>query len=144
MKTIISKDERRKLEVGKILDWIISMIAYAFILIVLSIVLESFTLNNKYFGLFALIAAILIYLLNKTIKPIIFVLTLPITALTYGLFYPFLNVINLYIVDLLLGKNFELDSIINTFFIAILISILNFIINSVVIKPLLKEKNNEV
>lgn len=139
----IEKEYFQKI-IKKTIDWIISMIAYAFILIVLSIILESLTLSNSYFGIFALIAAILIYFLNKTIKPIIFILTLPITAITYGLFYPFLNVINLYIVDIFLGKNFELGSIINTFFIAILISILNFFMNNIVIKPFLKEQINEV
>ena len=40
--------------------------------------------------------SILIYILNKTVKPILFKLTLPITGITLGLFY-FVN--NIYRVN---------------------------------------------
>ena len=40
-----------------------------------------------------LLATLIISILNITIKPVLFVLTLPITTLTLGIFYPFINVI---------------------------------------------------
>ena len=35
----------------------------------------------------------LLFILNKTIKPLLFYLTIPITGITLGLFYPFINLI---------------------------------------------------
>ena len=135
---IIIYDENKQARLNRILEWLIYMVGYALILITLSILIESFNISNAYFGLYALLAAIIIYLLNKTIKPIMFFLTLPLTALTFGLFYPFLNVINLYIVDFILADNFDLGSIFITFIIAILISLMNTIMSNLIIKPILR------
>lgn len=144
MKVIIYDENKKKLRLNKFMDWLIYMIGYAIVLIALSITVKDFNIDNQYFGLYALLATMILYVLNKTIKPIIFWLTLPITALTFGLFYPFVNVINLYIVEFILGDKFVLGSVFNTFLIAILISIMNIIMEQLIIKPFIKEKNNEI
>ena len=59
------------------------MIGYAIVLITVSVLFSSFEINNKYYGLYALLASIIIYILNKTIKPILTYLTLPITVLRW-------------------------------------------------------------
>ena len=71
------------------------------------------------------------------IKPIIF------TYFTYyrsyfGLFYPFINVFILKIADWILGHYFQTKGIFILFFVAILISILNFLMEKMVIEPILK------
>jgi uncharacterized membrane protein YvlD (DUF360 family) len=55
-----------------------------------------------------------------------------------GIFYPFLNVIILKMVDFILGKNFETTGLLSLFFIAILISIMNIMLEIFVIKPITK------
>ena len=75
---------------------------------------------------------------NKTIKPIIVRFTIPITALTLGIFYPFVNVIILKIVDLLLFSHFEINGIWFACLAAILISVLNIIMDNKIIKPVIK------
>ena len=47
----------------------------------------------------ALLVAVLLAVMNWTVKPILFILTLPATILTLGLFYLVLNVIVVLIVD---------------------------------------------
>jgi putative membrane protein len=47
----------------------------------------------------AIIVALVLGLLNTFVKPILLILTLPITILTLGLFYLVLNVIIVYIAD---------------------------------------------
>ncbi len=135
---IIIIDKNNKARLNKIIDWLIYMVGYALILIFASLVFKSIDINGAYYGLFAFIAAVIIYILNKTIKPILFLLTLPLTGLTMGIFYPFLNVIILKMVDFILGKNFETTGLFSLFFIAILISIMNIMLEIFVIRPITK------
>ena len=87
------KDNKNSV-MSAILDWIIYSIGYALILILMSLIFKkTVQIDNSYFGLWAFLAALLIRLLNRTIKPVLVWLTIPITALTLGIFYPFINVI---------------------------------------------------
>ena len=63
--------------------------------------------------------------------------TLPITALTMGLFYPIINVLILYLASFLLGSNFQIKGIILPFLIAIIISVLNMFMEGMIIKPII-------
>jgi len=138
MKVIIEDKITYKKSLNKILEWLIHMIGYSLVLISISIIFNNtLYIDNKYFGLWSLIASIMIYILNKTIKPLIVWLTIPITALTLGLFYPFINILILSIVSWILGPHFEIPGgIFMTFIIAILISIMNFIMNKIINKLL--------
>lgn len=124
-----------------LLDWVLHMIAYGLILITMSVLFKkTIYIDNAYFGLWGFLAAIIIYILNRTIKPFLVWLTIPITGLTLGLFYPFINVLILNIVDLILGSHFEIQGIVMSFLVAIFISIMNEVVNECVIKPLLKRE----
>lgn len=138
------KNRKLKLEYKKfnaIFDWILRMIGYALILICISTILgsdKSIYIDPSYFGLWGLLTAILIYVLNKTIKPLIVWLTIPLTALTLGLFYPLINVFILKLVDFILLSHFDITGgIFMSFFVAILISILNIIMDSIIFKGIL-------
>ena len=134
-------------KVNSIFDWILRMIGYALILICISTVLgsdKSIYIDPNYFGVWGLITSILKYILNKTVKPLIFWLTLPLTGLTLGLFYPFINVFILKLVDLILFSHFEITGgIIMSIFVAILISILNIIMDSIIFKNILGKEEQK-
>ena len=116
------------------------MIGYAIVLMIVSALFnKSFYISNAYYGIYYLLSAIIIYILNQTIKPLLFYITLPLTALTFGLFYPILNVIILYLADFILGKNFKIDGFIIPFIIAIIISLLNIIMEGMFIKPIINK-----
>ena len=132
-----SKLQRKKLFNNSFIEWLIYMVGYAIVLITTSVFFDSFEISNQYFGLYALLGAIIIYILNQTIKPVIFYLTLPLTALSFGLFYPVINVIVLYITSFILGDNFIIRGIFIPFIIAILISILNMFMEGMIIKPII-------
>lgn len=138
MKIIIEDKKTYKKRINKLLEWIIHMIGYSLILISISLIFnDTIYIDKKYFGLWSLIASIIIYVLNKTIKPIIVWLTIPITALTLGLFYPFINILILYIVSWILGPYFEIPGgIFMIFIIALLISLMNLIMNKIINKIL--------
>lgn len=144
MKIVVTDSKRTpKIHINRFIDWLIHMIAYALILITVSIIFKkTLYIDSSYFGLWGLLASIIIYLLNKTIKPIIVWLTLPITGLTLGLFYPFINVLILNITDWILGPYFEIYGIFISFIIAILISLMNFLMDIMIIDPILARGNN--
>ncbi|MGN1324493.1 MAG: phage holin family protein [Bacilli bacterium] len=138
--TIIKEKKDTRFIKNKFIEWLLYMICYAIVLITVSIMFDSLYISNKFFGLYAFLAAVIIYILNQTIKPVLFYITLPITALTWGLFYPLINVLILYITSFILGDKFELKGIIIPFFIAILISLFNILMEGLIIKPIIRKK----
>lgn len=139
MKLIVKKNKIARLNL--FLDWLIYMVAYAIILLLVSIIFKkTVQIDSSYFGVWGLITAIIIYLLNKTVKPIIVWLTLPITGVTMGLFYPFVNVIILNITDFVLGNHFNISGIIMSFIVALFISIMNIIMEKAIIEPIIRKE----
>lgn len=129
--------------VGKILEQIIYIVAYAIIIAIISLFTKTIVIDNNYYGLYGLIASIIIYILNKTIKPILFEVTVPITGITMGLFYPCINIVILKIADFILGSHFDTHGVITLFLTAVLISFMNILMDELIIKPVIKrgEKN---
>ncbi|MDD2469490.1 MAG: phage holin family protein [Bacilli bacterium] len=129
-----------KVRLNKFIDWLIYMVGYTLILIVASIIFnDTFILDNSHFGMWAFLTSVIIYILNKTIKPIILFLTLPLIGITLGLFYPFINVLILKIVDFILGSHLETKGVFILFFVAIAISLMNFLLEKMVIEPLIRK-----
>ncbi len=130
--------ENKKARLNKFIDWLFYMIGYAIILITVSIMFKhTIIIDSSFFGFWGFIAAVIIYFLNKTVKPILVFLTLPLTGITFGLFYPFVNVIILNIVDFILGVHFSIEGLFMSFIVAVLISIMNILLQEVVIKSIL-------
>lgn len=139
MKLIVN--DKKEVRLNRFIDWIIYMLGYAIVLIIVSAFFKNtINVDSSYSGLWFLIASIIIYILNKTIKPLLVWLTLPLTGLTMGLFYPFINVFILYITDFLLGNHFEINGIFMAFILAIFISIINIIMQKCVIEPLIRRE----
>lgn len=133
MKVIVVDEKTKTTRINYFIDWLVHMLEYALVLITVSLIFKNtIKIDNSLFGIWALIATILIYLLNKTIKPLLVWLTLPITALTLGIFYPFINVFILYIVSWILGSHFTINGIFMSFVVAILISVMNQIIDAII------------
>ena len=126
-----------KNNINKILDFIITVLVYYLVLILVSNITNTLVIDSSYYGLYSLLGAIIICILNKTIKPILFKLTIPITGVTMGLFYPCLNILILKITDWILLSHFETHGIITLFLTSILISIINLIIEELIIKPII-------
>ena len=124
--------------ISNLIDWLLHMFGYAFILVIISLIFnKTIYIDSIWWGL---AAAIIIYILNKTVKPLIFWLTLPITGLTLGIFYPFINLFILKIVSWILNPHFIINGIWIAVIVAVLISIMNIIMEEVVIKPILRKE----
>lgn len=127
----------------KKVDWFLHMIGYALVLITVAVIFPKVIyIDNSYYGFWGLIAVLIIFILNRTIKPLIVWLTLPITAITLGLFYPLINILILKLTDFILMNHFQVHGIFSLFFVSVIISLMNTIIDRI-IKNLDKGKVNE-
>lgn len=136
----VHKDNYKRLINNGFVEWLIYMIGYAIVLIIVSKLFESLYINTDHFGIYALLGAIIIYVLNETIKPLLKFITLPLTLLSWGLLYPLSNVIILYITSFILGKNFTIKGFIPAFIVAIFISFFNILMEGLIVKPLIDKR----
>lgn len=111
------------------IHWLISIVLNAVALIVVAELFGSFHLDG--FGA-AILASFILSIVNVIIKPILIVLTLPITVITLGLFLFIINAITLMITQALMGSSFVIDGFGTAIIAAIIISIINLLLNSLV------------
>lgn len=143
MKVIVVNDKKKKNNNGKnieyrlnlFVEWLIYMVGYAIVLIITSNLFRPLYVENFIYGF---IAAVLIYILNKTVKPFLVTISLPLIGLSLGLFYFVINLVILLIVDLILGSHFYLTGFISPFVVSIFISGANVIMENFIIKPLIE------
>lgn len=129
-------NQKKSNSVSIVIDFLICMSCYTLVLVVLSALFESVYIENVFW---AFILSILLQILNKTIKPILVRLTLPITAITLGVFYPFINIIMLYIANLILRPHFSITNSLSLFFVSILLSFMNIIVEKTIINRIIGE-----
>lgn len=79
-----------------------------------------------------IVSALLLGFANAIVKPLLIVLTLPLTFLTFGLFLLVINALMILLVSSLV-KGFMVASFWTAFFASIFISVLSFLIASFVI-----------
>ncbi|HLS20652.1 MAG TPA: phage holin family protein [Bacillota bacterium] len=103
--------------------WFTSVFLNALSLYIIHFLFDSFYIDS--FGV-ALLASVILSMLNFMVKPILIVLTLPITIFTFGFFLFVVQAITLMIVQSLLGASFVIDG----FGMAILAAILMAVLNS--------------
>lgn len=108
--------------------WLIGLLLNALVLWLLSELFAGFTLSG--FGA-AIIAALILTILNWTVKPILTVLTLPITIVTLGLFLFVISALTLMLTAWLMGNHFIIDG----FGIALLASIIIALFQAFLINP---------
>lgn len=114
---------------------LLELLVSALTLMIASSIFKGFYVENIFY---ALITALIISVLNATIKPFLIFLTLPLTLLTYGIFYPVINVIILKLTSMLMGSSFIVEGWIIPFFITLFISVVTKILHSLIIKPIIE------
>lgn len=143
MKVIIVDDNNKKrpnkeeieYRLNLFLEWLIYMFGYAIVLLLTSNLFRPLYVENFLYGF---IAAILIYILNKIVKPFLVTISLPLIGMSLGLFYFVINVVILLLVNVILGKHFYLTGFFSPVIVSIFISIMNVIMEKLIIKPLIE------
>ncbi|KGX92925.1 membrane protein [Pontibacillus halophilus JSM 076056 = DSM 19796] len=110
-------------------NWLLSIIVNAVALIAVAQLFDSFQLKGF---TAALLASFILSILNVIVKPFLVILTLPITVISLGLFLFVINAITLMITQSLIGESFVIDGFGTAIIAAIIISLLNLVLNQLV------------
>lgn len=82
-------------------------------------------------GLWAsLLVAVVMSLLNRFVKPVLTLLTLPLSVITLGLSYLAINVLLVYLASWILSPEFEVNGIFAALFFSIALSIVNGLLDA--------------
>ncbi|MED4224445.1 phage holin family protein [Neobacillus cucumis] len=88
----------------------------------------------------ALEASVMLSILNMLVRPLLILLTLPATVLTMGLFLFVINAITLELTDYLMGDALEINGFGMAIFFAVMMSLVNIIIQKALFEPSRKAK----
>ena len=133
--------DKNKDRLIKLIEWALYMVGYIAVFIFVTSFFKSIYIDPDHLILYSTLIVLIVYILNITIKPILVSLTIPLTGLTLGLFYPFINLFILKVADIL-GKHFELHNIYILIFVVILLSICNLIMEGIMSKIIKKVKKH--
>ena len=123
MKLVIV-DNKDKARLNKLVEWIIYMVGYTISFLLISLVFGSFQIDDEHQIIYSFIAVVIIFVLNKTVKPILFNFVI--------------NMIILKLVDFIMVDKLDFTSMWSLFFIAIFLAVTNVIIEELIIKPIIR------
>ncbi|WP_411953869.1 phage holin family protein [Alkalibacillus sp. S2W] len=103
-------------------NWLIAIIVNAVAILAVSELIDAFQVDG--FEM-ALLAGLILSILNVIVRPILVFFTLPITFVTLGLFLFVINALTLMLTQWLIGDGFVIDGFGWAILAAIIISILN-------------------
>ena len=92
---------------------------------------ESFVLEGF---VAAISASFLLSIINIIVRPILIILTLPVTVLTLGFFLFVINAITLEITDYFMGDSFEIAGFGMALLAAVIMSIVTLVLNKTILK----------
>lgn len=89
----------------KILDIISNIFVNMIVIIMATKIFKNISVDGVFY---TFLTSILLMIFNKSIKPLLNIIMLPLNIYTLGITYPFVNIIILKLISLLLGKHFIL------------------------------------
>jgi putative membrane protein len=112
--------------------WLLGIVINA----ILFMALAGFFENEIYLSGFgaALGASFVLSILNILVRPILILLTLPVTVLSLGLFLFVINAVTLMLTDILMGSSLEFAGFGMAVLTAIIMSFANLIIQNTILK----------
>ena len=110
---------------------LINLLVYTVVLLVTSGIFPGFYVASV---MAAVRAAMLMSILNVVLKPILVLVTLPLTIITFGLFYVCVNGIILWLTAWFMGSQLVITSFLTAIFASIFISLLRMGINRYILK----------
>ena len=118
-------------------SWLASLIINTIALMVVAGYFDGFHIENISA---ALLASVLLSLFNVFLKPILVLLTLPVTIISLGLFLIVINAALLSLTAELMGDSFNIDGFGMALLAAVIISLLNMFLTNFILEPLKKRK----
>lgn len=108
------------------MKFLLDLLIRALVLLLTAYLLPGFRIDTY---TTAVIVALVLAILNILVKPLLVILTLPITILTLGVFYFVINAILLIIASKLI-TGFKIDSFATAVIASIIISIISALLNT--------------
>ena len=133
---IVEKKWNKRQSISKGLDIFIHLLGYTLVLVTVSIIFKDIVFISSFW--YACLAVTIIFILNRTVKPVLTWLTIPLTAMTLGLFYPLINAFILKLSDWILGRHFQVNGLLWLVVVSIVISIMNAIMDNFIIDGIIK------
>ena len=121
------------------LEFVLYSVLYTGAFLLVDIPFKSFEINSDHKILVAFIAIVVIYILEKVLKPILVTISTPITGVTFGLFYFVINAFILKLTDWIMGPKLDFTDIWILFFISIVLAGLNLAIEKLIIEPVIRK-----
>jgi putative membrane protein len=123
------------------MKWLISLAINSLVFIVVAGFLQpDFYVANV---TTAIIAALVLSILNTIVRPILIFITLPVTIVSLGLFLFIINALTLEMTDYILGSSFEVNNFGTAIFAAFLISIFSMALQHFLVDPFFKNKKDK-
>lgn len=117
------------------MSWLIQIIVNAVVLLIIA----NFFQSVEVAGLgAAILASFILSIVNVIVKPILIVLTLPVTVLTLGLFLFVINAVTLLLTSAVMGSSFVIDGFGMAIVAAVIFAILSALIHSFIVDPITK------
>lgn len=113
--------------------WLLGILINALLFLAFAGYFEGFEVSSF---LAAIVASFILSILNMIVRPILIFFTLPITVISLGLFLFVINACTLLMTDAIMGSKLEISS----FWLAILIAIIMSIVNTIIQNTVLDKK----
>jgi len=109
------------------------MLLVKWVLSAIAIMITTYLLRGIHVDSFAaaLVAAMVLGVINVTLKPLLFVLTFPITIMTLGIFAIVLNAI-LILLTAVLVPGFSIDSFWWAILFSVVLAVVNYFLNTLI------------
>ena len=110
------------------MSWIIKIVLSALAVLISAYVIPGVSVKSFWT---AILVAVVLALLNAFVKPILTILTIPITIVTLGLFLLVINVIIIYIADYLIA-GFTVEGFIPALLFSLVLSVVGWLLSAIV------------
>lgn len=119
------------------MKWLVQLLINSIVLIVVAGYFAGFHIESVSA---AILASVILSIINTILKPILIILTLPVTVVTFGFFLFVINAITLSITASLMGDAFTISSFSMAIVAAMIIALLNLLLNQFFVKPIEKRR----
>ncbi|MCR6107957.1 phage holin family protein [Salipaludibacillus agaradhaerens] len=117
------------------MGWLLQIIVNAAVLLIIA----HFFQGVEVAGISsAIVASVILAIVNLIVKPILVVLTLPVTVMSLGLFLFVINAVTLMLTASIMGSSFVIEGFGLAIVVAIIFAILSALIHSFVVDPFTK------
>ena len=130
-------------KINLLLEFVLYSILYTAAFMAVESMFDSFFLGRDNKILYAFLAIVVIYVLEKVLKPILVTIATPITGITFGLFYFVINTFLLKLTDWIMGPKLDFTDIWALFVISIVLALLNLLIEKLIIEPIIRRASKK-